>query len=75
MKTIIKSDVCFRFLWESQKERNHLEDQGVDGSMGSEWILGRMAGVVKSGSIWLRIGMETGCCKHGDDLLVMAPWS
>jgi hypothetical protein len=28
---------------ESQKERDHLEDQGVDGRMGSEWILGRLA--------------------------------
>jgi hypothetical protein len=26
---------------ESQKERDHLEDQGIDGRMGSEWILGR----------------------------------
>jgi hypothetical protein len=28
----------------SQKERDHLEDQGVDGRMRSEWILGRLAG-------------------------------
>jgi hypothetical protein len=26
------------------KERDHLEDQGVDGRIGSEWILGRLAG-------------------------------
>jgi hypothetical protein len=35
---------CFRFWWESQKERDHSEDLGVDGSLGSEWILGRLAG-------------------------------
>jgi hypothetical protein len=35
-----------RFWWESQKERDHLEDQVVDGSMGSEWILERLAGRV-----------------------------
>jgi hypothetical protein len=29
------------FWWKSQKERDHLEDQGVDGRMGSEWIVGR----------------------------------
>jgi hypothetical protein len=29
--------------WESHKERDHLEDQGVDGRMGSELILGRLA--------------------------------
>jgi hypothetical protein len=33
-----------------------LEDQGVDRRMGSEWILGRLAGGVWSGSSWLRIG-------------------
>jgi hypothetical protein len=27
-----------------------------DGRMGSEWILGRLAGGVLSGSIWFRIG-------------------
>jgi hypothetical protein len=32
--------------WESQKERDHLKDQGIDGRMGSEWILGRSAGGV-----------------------------
>jgi hypothetical protein len=32
-----------RFGWASQKERDHLEDQGVDGMMGSEGILGRLA--------------------------------
>jgi hypothetical protein len=32
-----------RFWWESQKERHHLEDQGIDERIGSEWILGRLA--------------------------------
>jgi hypothetical protein len=34
------------FRWESQKERNNLEYQGVDRRMGSELILGRLAGGV-----------------------------
>jgi hypothetical protein len=34
---------CTRFWWESPKERDHLEDRGVDGRMGSEWLLGRLA--------------------------------
>jgi hypothetical protein len=42
---------CARFWWESPKEREHPEDRGVAGRMGSEWILGRLAGVVWSGSI------------------------
>jgi hypothetical protein len=33
----------YNVLRESQKERDHLEDQGIDGRMGSEWILGRLA--------------------------------
>jgi hypothetical protein len=33
-----------------------LEDQGVDGRMGSEWILRRLVGGVCSGFTWLRIG-------------------
>jgi hypothetical protein len=32
-----------RFWWESPKERDDLEDQGVGGKMGSEWILGKLA--------------------------------
>jgi hypothetical protein len=32
-----------RFWWENPKERDHWEDQGVGGKMGSEWILGRLA--------------------------------
>jgi hypothetical protein len=31
------------FWWESQKVRDHLEDQGVDGRMESALILGRLA--------------------------------
>jgi hypothetical protein len=33
-----------RFWWESPTERDHSEDRGVDGKMGSECILGRLAG-------------------------------
>jgi hypothetical protein len=28
------------------RKKDHLENQGVDGRMGSEWILGRLAGRV-----------------------------
>jgi hypothetical protein len=31
-----------RFWWEGPKGRDHLEDRGVGGKMGSDWILGRL---------------------------------
>jgi hypothetical protein len=37
-----------------------LEDQGVDGRMGSEWILGRLAGGVWIGDSCLKIGKGGG---------------
>jgi hypothetical protein len=45
---IFCSVVWTRFWWESLKEREQSEDQGVGGRMGSECILGRLD--------WLRIG-------------------
>jgi hypothetical protein len=38
-----RREKCTRFWCESQKERDHLEDQGVGGNVGSEWISGRLA--------------------------------
>jgi hypothetical protein len=45
---------------ENQNEIDHLEDHGIDGRMGSELILGRLAGGVYNGSRWLRIGAGGG---------------
>jgi hypothetical protein len=42
---------------ESRKEIDHSEDQGVDGRMGSEWILEELAGGV-IGFDSLRIGTD-----------------
>jgi hypothetical protein len=44
-----------KFWWDSPKEKDHSEDRGVDGRMGSEWIMGRLAGGW-SGFNCLRIG-------------------
>jgi hypothetical protein len=46
--------------------RDHMEDQGVDGKMGSEWILGGLAwgGVDSTGS---GQGPVAGCCECGDE--------
>jgi hypothetical protein len=37
--------------------KDHLEVLGIDGRMGSKWILGRLVGGVWSGFTWLRIGI------------------
>jgi hypothetical protein len=51
-----RREKCTVFRWESPKERDHSEDQGVGGRMGSEWFLERLAGGVWIGFDWLRIG-------------------
>jgi hypothetical protein len=42
--------------WESQRERDHKEDQDVCGWVILGWILERWDGVVWTGLVWLRIG-------------------
>jgi hypothetical protein len=39
-----RGEACTGFWWESPKEKDHLEDQCVDGRMGSKWTLGRLVG-------------------------------
>jgi hypothetical protein len=46
----------YKIWWESPKDGDHLEHRGVDGKMGSEWILVRLAWVVWIGFDWLRTG-------------------
>jgi hypothetical protein len=48
---------CRRFWWESPKERDHLEDQGVGERMRSEWILRRLAW---GGVDWIRLAENRG---------------
>jgi hypothetical protein len=48
------------YWWESQKERDHWEDQGVGGWTILEWILERQDGMVWIGWIWLKIGTSGG---------------
>jgi hypothetical protein len=46
-----RSEKCTRFWWESPKERDHWEDQGVGGKMGSEWIL--LVREIGFGGVWI----------------------
>jgi hypothetical protein len=55
-----RREKCKGFWWGSPKERDHLEDQGVDGKMVSEWILGRLAWGMWIGFDCLRTGTGDG---------------
>jgi hypothetical protein len=35
-----RREKCTRVWWENPKDRDHWEDQGIGGNMGSEWLLG-----------------------------------
>jgi hypothetical protein len=50
----------YKVLVGKPEEIDHLEDQGVGGKMGSEWILGRLAWGVWIGFDWLRTGTSGG---------------
>jgi hypothetical protein len=55
-----RTEMCTRFWWEIPKEKDHSEDQGIDGRILSEWILQRLAGEMWIGFDWLRIGSVRG---------------
>jgi hypothetical protein len=50
----------YKVLLEKPKERDRSECQGVDGRMGLEWILGRLAWGVWIGFDWLRMRTSGG---------------
>jgi hypothetical protein len=52
----VRREKCARFWWESLKERDHSEDQGVDRSMASEWILWILGG---GGVNWIQLAQDT----------------
>ena len=54
------------FWWETLKERNQLEDPGVDGRIILIWIF-RLLGGARIGLIWLRIGTGGGTCECGNE--------
>jgi hypothetical protein len=39
-----RGETCAVFWWENPKEKDHMEDQCVDGRMNSKWTLGRLVG-------------------------------
>jgi hypothetical protein len=48
------------YVWENQREGDHLDDPGVDGRIILKWTCERLDGGAWTGSIWLRIGTGGG---------------
>jgi hypothetical protein len=55
---------CTGFWWESQKERDHSEDQDVDGIRMNLKEIG--CGGLWSGFRWPRIGTDSDSCEDGN---------
>jgi hypothetical protein len=80
-----RGETCTGLWWDSPKGKDHMEDEGVDGRVGSKWILGRLVGGWGwSGFTWVRIGTIGGLSwmrwwtfvlwRHGVSLLVHEEW-
>jgi hypothetical protein len=67
--------IVYKVLVGKQKIRDNLEDQGVNGMMGSEWILVRLARGVE----WIRLAQDRDRLRAITNavmnLLVLAPRS
>jgi hypothetical protein len=53
-------EVYTGFWWGNLRERDHLEDPGIDKRIILRWIFMKWDVVVWTGSIWLRIGKGGG---------------
>jgi hypothetical protein len=57
----------YRALVGKPEGKGHLEDQVVDGVLGSKWTFGRLLSGVWIGFTWLRVGIMAGCCECDDE--------
>jgi hypothetical protein len=55
-----RREKCTSFFNKKPKERDHSEDRGVDGRMGTRMNLGEIGWGVWDGFIWLGIGAGGG---------------
>jgi len=55
------------FWWRNLRERDHLEDSGVDGMIILRWIFRKWDVGIWTGFISLRIGQVAGTCECGNE--------
>jgi hypothetical protein len=67
---------CTRFWWESLKEKDDLEDRGINGRLVLEWILGKIGW---NGVEWIHLAQDrdqwSALVSAMLNLRVLAPWS
>jgi hypothetical protein len=62
-----RGEVCTGFWWGKLRERDHLENPGVDGRITLRWIFRKWDVGTWTGSIWLRIGQVARTCESGNE--------
>jgi hypothetical protein len=55
-----RGDIYTGFWWENLRERDHLEDPGVDGRIILKWIFKKWDVGLWTGLIWVRLGTSGG---------------
>jgi hypothetical protein len=68
---------AYRVLVGKMRERDYLEDVGLEGRITLKWIFKKWNEKARTGLIWFSQGQEASSCECGCQLLKndFAPWS
>jgi len=64
-----RGEVYTGFWWGNLRERDYLEDPGIDGRIILRWIFRKWDVGASTGLSWLRIGTGGGHCECGNETL------